>query len=249
MHPKDHFSTVSRLYASSRPRYPRSLFEWLARIAPSHERAWDCACGNGQATVDLASFFSHVVGTDLSTEQLRETAPHPRIEYRAALAESCGLPAACFDLVTVAQALHWFDCECFYAEARRVLRPGGVLAVWCYGTCTIADPRIDLAFRNFYHGDLAGFWHPERKLVESRYRTLSFPQPELEVPNFPMELEWNLEELLGYVRSWSATVQYVRTRGSDPVPGLRQTLLQSWGDASARHKLQWPLRVRAAAMP
>jgi ubiquinone/menaquinone biosynthesis C-methylase UbiE len=149
MHPQDHFSTISSQYAASRPRYPRALYEWLARIAPGRDRAWDCACGNGQAASDLAGYFSQVVATDLSAEQLREAAPHPRIEYREAVAEASGLPAGSFDVVTVAQALHWFERDRFYQEVRRVLRPSGVLAAWCYGAGSIAVDQADLVFRDF----------------------------------------------------------------------------------------------------
>ena len=130
MVPQDLFSECANLYPIFRPCYPQALFQWLAVTTPRHERAWDCACGNGQASVDLAEYFQEVIGTDLSGEQLQHAAPHNRVTYRVAVAESSGLPSAQFDLVTVAQALHWFDLKRFYAEVRRVLRPDGVLAVW-----------------------------------------------------------------------------------------------------------------------
>lgn len=248
VHPQDHFSTVSSQYAASRPRYPQCLYKWLAHIAPGRERAWDCACGNGQAASDLADYFSHVVATDLSVEQLREAKLHSRIEYRVAVAESSGLPANSFDLVTVAQALHWLEYDHFYKEARRVLRPNGVLAAWCYGTGSIAVGQVEAVFQDFYQNIVGTYWQPERKLVEDGYRTLPFPQPELTVPTFRMELEWSLEELLGYVRSWSATALYIQSRGSDPVPNLQRSLLASWGDPRSRKLIRWPLSVRAAVV-
>jgi SAM-dependent methyltransferase len=248
VHPQDHFSLVSKEYGTSRPRYPRALFDWLAEITPAHDLAWDCGCGSGQAANDLANYFSKIVATDLSSHQLREAKPHPQIEYRVAVAESSGLTAGQFDLVTVAQALHWFDYDRFYAEVRRVLRPGGVLAAWCYGTGNIADEQADAVFQDFYRNILGPYWQPERKLVEDGYRTLPFPQPELSVPTFPMALEWSLDELLGYARSWSATARYIRARGSDPVPELRRDLLNKWGEPSDRQVVRWPLSVRAAAI-
>ena len=246
MHPQDHFSTISSQYAASRPRYPRALYEWLAQIAPGRERAWDCACGNGQAASDLAGYFSQVVATDLSAEQLHEAIPHPRIEYRAAVAESSGLPAGSFDVVTVAQALHWFERDRFYQEVRRVLRPGGVFAAWCYGAGSIAVDQADSVFQDFYHNVVGPYWQPERKLVEDGYRTLTFPQPEVTAPKLKMELNWTLEHLIGYVRSWSATALYIQSRGSDPVPDLYSGLLQSWGDPGSRQMVRWPLSIRAA---
>jgi len=243
---QDPFASVSGQYAASRPRYPRALFDWLAQIAPSRERAWDCACGSGQATIDLADYFSHVIGTDKSADQLREANPDARIEYRVALAESSGLPSGHFDLVTVAQAMHWIDHDRFYAEVRRVLRPGGVLAVWCYGTGTIGIEKADAVFQDFYRNVVGPYWHSERELVDSGYTNLDFPQPELTVPGFWMEQSWSQEELLGYVRSWSATARFVEAQNRDPVAELGRRLRQYWGGSSARQTIRWPLSARVS---
>lgn len=248
MHPQDRFSTISSQYAASRPGYPGALYQWLAEIAPGRDRGWDCACGNGQAASDLAGYFSQVVATDLSAAQLREAKPHARIEYRVALAESSGLPSGSVDLVAVAQALHWFEYDRFYYEVRRVLRPRGLLAVWCYGNGRIDVEQGDAVFQDFYHNVVGPYWQPELKLVEDGYRTLAFPRPELSVPTFLMELEWSLEELLGYVRSWSATALYIQSRSSDPVPDLQRRLLPSWGEPRSRKRIRWPLSVRAAVI-
>jgi len=246
MHPKDHFSAVSSDYAAFRPRYPPELFEWLAQVVPAHEMAWDCACGSGQASVDLAERFARVVATDLSADQLRAATPHPRVAYRVAEAQASGLPPASVDAVTVAQALHWFRLDEFYAEVQRVLRPGGVLAVWSYGISHLTSGPADALLQNFYRGVVGPYWPAERKLVEEGYRTLPFPAPALDVPALTMEHEWSLDTLLGYVRSWSATARYVRAVGDDPVPGLRKELLRVWGDPARRHGIRWPLSVRAA---
>jgi SAM-dependent methyltransferase len=248
VHAQDHFSAVSSHYAASRPSYPRTLYEWLAQVAPGRERAWDCACGSGQASIDLADYFSQIVATDLSANQLSEAKAHSRVDYRVAVAESSGLPSASMDVVTVAQALHWFRLDQFYAEIRRVLRPGGVFAAWCYGTGTVSVDPADRVFQDFYHRVVGPYWQPERKLVEDGYKTLPFPQPELATPLLNMELDWSLEALMGYVRSWSATARYVRDRGNDPVPDLYNRLLPSWGDPRANHKIRWPLNVRAAIL-
>ncbi|MBS0389134.1 MAG: methyltransferase domain-containing protein, partial [Proteobacteria bacterium] len=245
--PPDHFSVVASQYAAFRPRYPAALFEWLAATAPRRERVWDCACGSGQASLDLAAHFGHVIGTDLSAEQLAQAPAHARIGYRVALAERSGLDAGSCDLVTVAQALHWFDLPRFYGEAQRVLRPDGLLAVWCYGIATIPAAAGDALFQDFYENVVGPYWKPERRLIEAGYRTLPFPAPELAVPGFTMQLDWTLDELLGYASSWSATALYIKARGTDPVPRLRAAMLPHWGSAAARHAVRWPLSVRAAA--
>ena len=215
---QDHFSGCASQYAAFRPRYPVALYQWLASVAPTRKLVWDCACGNGQASVDLIEHFQEVIGTDLSTEQLAHAVPHDRIAYRVAVAEASGLPNAEFDVVTVAQALHWFDLDRFYAEVRRVLRPDGVLAVWCYGMCEITETRGNALLRHFYEQVSGPYWQPERRLVETGYRTMRFPAPELTAPDFAMVLDWSLNDLLGYVGSWSATACYVKERGTDPVP-------------------------------
>jgi SAM-dependent methyltransferase len=246
--PRDHFSVVAGQYATFRPRYPAVLFEWLARSAPRRERAWDCACGSGQASLDLAAHFAEVIGTDLSEAQISQATPHPRIHYRVATAEQSGLDPASCDLVTVAQALHWLDLPRFYAEVRRVLRPDGLLAVWCYGVATIPQQRGDALLQDYYNNVVGPYWPPERTLVEQGYRTLPFPETEIDVPAFTMELQWTLDELLGYASSWSATARYIKAHGVDPMPRLRAAMLPAWGAAESRRTVSWPLSVRAARL-
>jgi ubiquinone/menaquinone biosynthesis C-methylase UbiE len=244
--PPDHFSNVASQYAAFRPRYPAALYQWLAATAPGRDCVWDCACGSGQASLDLAAHFHTVIGTDLSAGQLAQATAHERISYRFALAEQSGLEDASCDLITVAQALHWFDLPRFYAEARRVLRSDGLLAVWCYGIATIPEQAGNALFQDFYHNVVGTYWQPERHLVETGYRTLAFPTPEIVVPAFKMQLDWSLDELLGYASSWSATARYIEARGADPMPGLRADMLPRWGDPKTRRTVRWPLSVRAA---
>lgn len=242
----DHFAPVATSYADFRPSYPRALFDWLATLVPHHDLAWDCAAGSGQASVDLAVNFQRVVATDASLAQIEAAAPHPRIEYRVAPAEASGLPPASVDLITVAQALHWFDLAGFYAEARRVLRPGGVLAVWTYGVLTVEGSAVDAIVQHFYHQTVGPYWPPERMHVETGYRLLPFPFTEITAPSFAMEALWSLPQLLGYFRSWSATGRYIAERGSDPVTALEQQLARHWGDATLHRQVTWPLSLRVA---
>lgn len=240
----DHFAPVSGAYADFRPTYPAALFDWLTEIAPGRALAWDCACGSGQASVDLAGRFERVVATDASADQLTGAQPHPRIEYRQAPAEASGLAEQSVDLITVAQALHWFDLPRFYAEARRVLKPGGVLAVWSYGIQTVAGDAVDSLVQRFYHDTVGAYWPPERRLVEQGYRTLDFPFAEFAAPAFEMSVQWPMARLLGYFGSWSATGRYRAATGADPVAALAADLALAWGDPEVARQVTWPLAVR-----
>jgi len=241
---KDHFSAVAANYAQYRPRYPRELFDFLRTLAPSAARVWDCACGSGQATLELAERFAAVIATDASAEQIAEAPPHPRVTWRVAPAEASGLPDHTVDLVTVAQALHWFDLSRFYAEVRRMLVANGVIAVWSYGITQARDEAIDREARRFYYEIVGPYWPPERRLVEEGYRTIPFPFAEVPAPAFAMRTQWSLPQLLGYFRSWSATARYLAARGHDPVEELEQKLLPLWGDPAREREIVWPLVVR-----
>ncbi len=245
----DHFSPLAPAYASCRPGYPDGLFDYLAGIVSRHQLAWDCAAGSGQATIPLARRFNRVIATDISPAMLRQASPNPAVEYRVAPAEASGLGDASADLVTVAQALHWIDPGRFYAEAARVLVPGGVLAVWTYGAQSLDDPALDRVLRRFYADIVGPYWPPERRHVESGYRTLPFPFPELEPPPLIMEELWILSQLLGYVGTWSATQRFREAVGHDPVAQLGQDLAQHWGDPSATRRIRWPLSLRVGHRP
>jgi ubiquinone/menaquinone biosynthesis C-methylase UbiE len=240
---KDLFSAGADLYARHRPTYPAALFEWLAAQAPGRERAWDCATGNGQAAVGLAERFGQVIATDASARQIANARPHPRVTYREAPAEASGLPPVSMDLVTVAQALHWLDRPRFYAEVRRVLRPGGLIAVWCYNLLEVT-PGVDALVRHLYEDVVGPWWADDRALVDAGYRTVEFPFRELEVPPFTMAADWTLDDLEGYLRSWSAVQAYRAERGEDPVAALHPRLTGAWG-VGARRPVRWPLQVRA----
>ncbi|HYO92852.1 MAG TPA: class I SAM-dependent methyltransferase [Pyrinomonadaceae bacterium] len=240
---KDYFSTHSTAYAKYRPRYPQSLFEYLSAVAPHHERAWDCATGNGQAALGLTPFFRQVIATDASQSQIENAQQHERITYRVATAEQTDIEAASVDLVTVAQALHWFDLEAFYTEVRRVLKASGVLAVWAYNLLEI-EPEIDAKINAFYAETVGPYWPPERRLIEGGYRSIAFPFRELHPPPMQMEERWNLHDLAGYLQTWSATKRFLEARGFDPVTGLTDELISIWGAPEQERTVRWPLNVR-----
>ena len=239
---QDHFSRQARGYTQFRPRYPRELFQYLDSLVERRQRAWDCGCGNGQAAADLAETFDEVIATDPSARQIAEAEPMPRVTYLVATAEDCPLESQSVDLITVAQALHWFDLPRFYAEVRRVGRSSCVLAAWCYGLAAIS-PEVDRVIRRLYEDILGPYWPPERKLVEERYASLPFPFEELDAPPMAIVAQWNLTELMGYLETWSSVQRYIERHGTDPLDLVRAELTAAWGDVSTR-AIHWPLYMR-----
>ncbi|HEY0369784.1 MAG TPA: class I SAM-dependent methyltransferase, partial [Chthoniobacterales bacterium] len=221
------------------PRYPRELFEYLASVAPNRDLAWDCATGNGQAAVFLGDHFERVIATDASEKQIANATPHEHVEYRVATAEASGLEPESVALVSVAQALHWFNRAKFFSETDRVLQPDGILAVSVYNFFKIA-PGIDQAVSRFYSEVVGPYWDFERRDVENSYRGIVFPFEDVKAPEFKMTVSWSLEHALAYVRTWSATKAFITRRGFDPVDSLGQELEPIW---SSPLKVEWPLRV------
>lgn len=243
----DAFGSRAPAYAVFRPDYPAALLDFVAALPRARRLAWDCATGSGQAAAGLAERFDAVIATDRSEPQLAQARPHPRIRYRRAAAEDSGLEEASVDLVTVAQALHWLDLPRFHAEVRRVLAPGGALAVWSYGEPELPDPRLSAALRRFDLVTLGPFWLPGRGHVRDGYRNLPFPFPEVATPALVLERHWSLDDLLGYLRSWSAVAACAAGTGRDPVEEVAAELRTHWGPPDARHPVRWPLTVRAGA--
>ena len=240
---KDHFSGHAAVYREARPTYPEGLFAWLAAQAPARGLAWDAGCGNGQASVALAGVFARVHASDPSARQIANAEPRPNIDYRVEPSEACSLPDASADLVTVAQALHWFDLARFHAQVRRVLKPRGVVAEWTYADCRI-DPAID-AVKDRLYVDLTGpYWPPERVHVDSGYRDLPFPFEPIAVPPFPMHAAWTLAQFLAYLRSWSATERYRKATGTDPVALVEPDMAEAWGDPQRVRRVEWEFHLR-----
>jgi SAM-dependent methyltransferase len=244
----DHFSTGARDYAAFRPDYPDALLDAVTALAPGRALAWDCGTGSGQAALPLAGRFARVVATDASEQQIAHARPHPRVEYRVAREDASGLPDGSADLVTVAQALHWFDLDRFYAEVRRVLRPGGVLAAWSYGLMLI-DAPVDAAVRTFYDDRLGRYWPPERRHVDAGYRDLPFPFPAVPSGAWSMTGAMTRDELLGYVGTWSAVTRCRAAEGADPLTELARALEPLWPDRAERRTVTWPIALRVGRRP
>jgi SAM-dependent methyltransferase len=243
--PRDYFSSQAAEYARYRPSYPPVLYDFVAGLTTRHGVVWDCATGSGQAVAGLAARFERVVATDISAAQLAQARPQARVEYRVASADASGLRARSVDVVTVGQALHWLDLERFYTEVRRVLAPGGALAVWSYGDPVLDDPLVDAPLQQFNHDTMAPYWPVDRGRVGELYRTYPFPFAEVAAPILTLECAWTLAELAGYLRSWSATARYVATHGTDPVIAFERALGAMWRGPAVRRIVRWPLTVRA----
>jgi len=239
------YSPFAREYAQSRPGYPTELYTYLVSLLNRHECAWDCATGNGQAARSLTDYFDRVIATDMSAEQIKHAAPHPRIEYRVTSSEDSGLLAGSVDLITVAAALHWFDLDRFFAEARRVLRPNGVLAAWTYHIGHMLPP-FDHLFYRFCEDVLRPYFSTKTKLVDDRYNTIEFPGTGIAPIEVCMKANWTLDQMLGFIHSWSGTQQYIADHGEDPVQLIAEELNALWGSPQNVHELNWPLYLRIA---
>lgn len=231
--PKDYFSTHSSIYAAFRPTYPNALYEFIFKYLAQMNTAWDCATGNGQVASHLANHFKAVYATDLSQQQLNNAIRATNIFYSSSTAEKTAFTNEKFDLITVGQALHWFNLEAFYKEVKRVGKPNSLLAAWGYERCSV-NAEIDRLFSDFYVYIVGPYWDPARKLIENEYRDIEFPFEEITTPGFQIKVEWTLEHYRGYLSSWSATQKYIKENGSDPLPELIKKLEKHWPSGEVR---------------
>ena len=241
---KDHFSSGSAGYAAYRPGYPLELIDELTSISPGTGRALDCGCGTGQLSVLLAERFDEVIATDASAAQIAAAEPRDGVVYRTARAEDSGLEANSVDLIAVAQAAHWLDLDAFYAHARRIARPQAAIALITYGVLHL-EGELDRHLHTFYYQTIAAYWPPERRHVETGYRDLPFPFTPIDVPPQVIEMRWTLDQLIGYLNTWSAVKAAEKALGVNPVDELARALGEEWGDPATRRLVTWPLTIRA----
>jgi SAM-dependent methyltransferase len=245
--PKDLFSGHSAAYRQFRPQYPPELYIFVLSHAAGRERAWDCGTGNGQVAAQLAPHFEEIEATDISENQLRQAIQIPNIRYSLSRAESTPFPAQHFDLITVAQALHWFQFRAFFAEVQRVMKPRGLLAVWGYGLLRIS-PETDAVLDRFYSHTIGPYWDAERRHIDAAYSSIPFPFPEIpNVPPFFIDRTWSLQELEGYLGTWSAVQHYSRENGTNPLSLLMQELTPQWKAGEVK-PVRFPVFLRMARL-
>lgn len=243
---KDNFSSKPDQYAKFRPAYPETLFDFLKTLGTGKANAWDCGTGNGQVASRLAEYFDNVFATDISAGQLQNAVQKPNITYSLQPAEKTNFPDASFDLIVVAQAVHWFDFEQFYAEVKRTAKPGAHLVITGYGLFQLS-PGIDAIIADFYSNIIGKYWDNERKYIDDLYQTIPFPFTEVEVPSLSHEMEWTLEHLLGYLGTWSAVKHFEKATGRDPVQLISEALAKSWGPDQTR-KVRFPVLLRIGSL-
>ncbi len=242
----DLFSEKAATYAQVRPTYPDALFELIARHAPAHERAWDCATGNGQAAIGLARHFAAVEATDASREQIAHAIETPGVRYSVQAAEATDFPARSFDAVCVAQALHWFDLRRFHDEVRRVVKPRGVIAVWGYDRMSVT-PEIDTAVQHHVIDVVKSYWPKENARLWGGYRSMDFPFAPIEAPPMAVEVRWTLPQLFDYLETWTATRRCAEAQGRSFLRRAAAEMAGLWGEGP--RLVTMPMHVRIGLLP
>lgn len=237
---KDNFSSKSSDYAKYRPSYPVDLYEFIKQQSGKTENAWDCGTGNGQVAAELAKFCKSVYATDISAQQLQNAVQKPNIIYSRQAAEKTDFPNEFFDLIVVAQAIHWFNFEEFYKEAKRVLKPNGIIAVIGYSLFK-SNPETDKIIKDFYENLIGSFWDDERKYLEEHYQTIPFPFNEFSTPYFEIEYDWDVNHLIGYLKTWSAVKHYENSKGENPVDLIKDDLKKAFGN---QNKVIFPSLIK-----
>ena len=237
---KDYFSGHSKLYATFRPTYPDDLYSFIFKHVKNFDSAWDCATGNGQVARVLANHFRQVHATDISQQQLDNAVQAKSISYSVQGAEKTTFSDNQFDLITVGQALHWFDLEKFYNEVNRVAKKDALLAVWGYAVCKV-NKQVDEHFYHFYNHVVGPYWDSARKLVEEEYKNIPFPFDQISTPKFSIDVEWTLEEFAGYLTTWSATQKFIKDKNYNPVLEVVKLMQPCWNE---KEKVSFPVFLK-----
>jgi ubiquinone/menaquinone biosynthesis C-methylase UbiE len=239
---KDNFSDNSGDYAKFRPRYPQALIDRLVELVPAKQNAWDCGTGNGQLAAMLAPFFKTIYATDISMEQMREADRSPNIWYSVQPAESTSFENQQFDLITVAQAIHWFQFEDFYYEVKRTLVPNGIIAVIGYGLIQ-TEPTLQKIIDHLYRDIVGPYWDAERRYIDEGYKTIPFRFREISMPTFEMQYQWSADQLIGYINTWSAVKHYIKQAGKNPLKDIEASIRECFND-KATVSFGFPLLLR-----
>jgi ubiquinone/menaquinone biosynthesis C-methylase UbiE len=244
----DAFSEAAERYATARPTYPKTLFQTLATLAPATRSAWDCGTGNGQAATGLAEFFESIEATDASAEQIAQAQFHPRVRYRAVPAEASGIADESMDLISAAQALHWFDRDRFFAEVQRIARPRALLAAYGYSWFYLT-PILDALTDRWLLQPVQSHWSANNRLLWDGYRTIAFPFEEVISPCLAIHLTWTLDQLFDYYLTWSAPRRKIAAEGDSFVSEARRAFESDWGDPTQPRHVVMPLTVRLGRLP
>lgn len=241
----DHFSSTSREYSFSRPTYPDVLYRFLNDITPNKDMAWDCATGNGQAAIGLCKYFKNVIASDASKGQLEHRFNRNNIMYEMFPAEKADIQDNSVDLITVAQAAHWFDLDRFYKEVTRISKSNGVLAIWSYGMHKIDNDIDKISEKLNVGGDILGrYWPRETDYVKEDYKTIPFPFIEISSPKFEMTVSWNLDDLVCYMQTWSAVKRFSTEKKFNPLNLIMEELERLWGERDKRKVAKWDINLR-----
>lgn len=243
----NHFANKAAEYHQFRPRYPKELFDYILQLTPNHQRAWDVGTGNGQAAVALSPYFKEIIATDLKQGQLDMAEKKTNIRYIACPAEKVPLEDKSVDLITIAQALHWFNFDDFYQEVRRVAKPGCLISAWCYTLISIS-PKIDQQINHLY-SDILGdkYWPKERRYIDNAYTDIPFPFKQIKTPTFSIERSLNLYQLIGYLNTWSALQEYkAQNNNQNPLDFIMDDLKKLWGNSDKEYLTHTPLYLLAA---
>jgi ubiquinone/menaquinone biosynthesis C-methylase UbiE len=239
---KDNFSAQSEQYVKFRPTYPNELYQFLLSLVKTKDKAWDCGTGNGQVAQELSKHFKEVYATDISEKQIKNAIQRANIFYKVESAERTSFLDKSFDLITVAQAIHWFDFDAFYKEVTRVIKPNGILAVIGYGLLSI-NKDTDAIINRFYREVTGPYWDKERKYIDEHYQTIPFPFKEIESPQLYNSYEWSLEQLIGFLDTWSAVQHFIKANKQNPVELVYKDLQQAWGINSTK-TVRFPILLR-----
>ncbi len=239
---QDNFSKNAATYAQFRPVYPDAMYDLIYGYVKQFYTAWDCATGNGQVAMRLADRFKQVIATDISAKQLEHASQKEHIIYKTERAEQTSFADDSFDLITIGQAMHWFDFDAFNKEAVRVGRNGGLIAAWSYNLLRI-DDETNRLIDELYFNRVGPYWDKERKYVDDDYKHIPFPYEKIETPGFCIEVKWNKHELEGYLNTWSGVHHFVQKEGYSPVDSLMEDISATWGD-DVQKRVYFPLTLK-----
>lgn len=239
---KDNFSHDSEAYRTYRPEYPKALFDYLKNLPVSKELMWDAGTGNGQIVKGMADGFKSIFATDISASQLSQAPLYDHVHYSVQASEQTNFSSGSINLITIAQAIHWFDFDRFYQEVRRVAANDAVIAVIGYSRPRL-QLELDQLLDEFYTQTVGFYWDKERRYIDEGYMTIPFPFNELERPDFSMNYEWRLAHLIGYLSTWSAVKHYKAQTGKDPMTEFKLKL-EAIVEAESVLKIEFPLLLR-----